>query len=68
MSDTSLATFIYVGANVPAVGLVRAKNLDTANEILEKHFSFPAGEAAEFYLEEVDEKKYGEDGVMPLVF
>ena len=65
MPDTSLTTFIYVGADAPVVGLVRAKNMDEANEILEEHYE---GEAVEFYLQEVDEKKYDEDGVMPLVF
>lgn len=68
MPDASLSTFIYVGANAPAVGLVRAKNMDEANEILEEHYSFPEGEAVEFYLQEVDEKKFGKDGVLPLVF
>lgn len=65
--STSLTTYIYVGENIAAVGLVKAKNMDEAERILSEHFEFP-GQHPEFYLDEVDESKFGKDGVMELVF
>lgn len=58
-----MRVFCYAGINVPALGLVRAEDMDAAEIILKNRY-----DGEEFYIDEVLDEKYQEDGVQPLVF
>lgn len=60
---SEMQVFCYAGLNVPAFGLVRAKDAASAEQILKERF-----DGEEFYLDEVREEKFQGDGVQPLVF